>query len=333
MSYTRLTHQEREEIALGLQAGLTSAEIGAALGRSGSSISREIRRHGGWRAYRPLAAQTAARRQATHAHRRPRLLAAHPTLLSLVQGRLRLRWSPQQISQWLRRAHPDQPAICAETVYQYLYALPRGTLKRELLAQLRRPRTQRRPKTRALDGRGQLCDRVSIHQRPAEVEDRAVPGHWEADLVMGAGNRSAIATLVERTSRLVLLVKLKQKDAASVAQALARRLKQLPASLRKTLTYDQGKEMARHADLTLATGIAVYFCDPHSPWQRGSNENTNGLIRDFFPKGTDFSTVSAQKLNWVQQALNERPRKTLDWKTPKHFFNQLLTPPIDALAI
>ena len=159
-----------------------------------------------------------------------------------------------------------------------------------------------------------------------------MPGHWEADLVLGAGNRSAIATLVERTSRLVLLVKLEQKDAASVAQALARRLKKLPASLRKTLTYDQGREMARHADLTLATGIAVYFCDPHSPWQRGSNENTNGLIRDFFLKGADFSTVSAQKLTWVQQALNERPQKTLDWKTPKQFFNQLLTPTIAALV-
>lgn len=245
---------------------------------------------------------------------------------------MRLRWSPQHISQWLRLSHPEQPPICAETAYQYFYTLPRGTLKRELLAQLRRPHTQRRPKTRILDGRGQLPDRVSIHQRPAEVDDRVVPGHWEADLVLGASNRSAIATLVERTSRLVLLVKLEQKDAASVAQALARRLKKLPASLRKTLTYDQGREMARHADLTLATGIAVYFCDPHSPWQRGSNENTNGLIRDFFLKGADFSTVSAQKLTWVQQALNKRPRKTLDWKTPKQFFNQLLTPTIAALA-
>jgi transposase, IS30 family len=332
MSYTRFTHPEREEIALGLAAGRTSAQIGALLGRSGSTISREILRHGGWDAYRPLRAQTAARRAARQTHRRPRVLDAQPALLSLVTSRLRLRWSPQQICQWLRREHPEQPSLSAETVYQYLYALPRGTLKRELLAQLRRPRQQRRPKTRALDGRGQLPDRVSIHERPAEVEGRQVPGHWEADLVMGAGNRSAIATLVERTSRLVLLVKLEQKDAASVAQALTRRLKQLPASLRKTLTYDQGKEMARHADLTLATGIAVYFCDPHSPWQRGSNENTNGLIRDFFPKGTDFATVSAQKLNWVQQALNERPRLTLDWKTPKQIFNQLLETPIDALA-
>lgn len=332
MSYNRLTHVEREEIALGIALGRTSVEIGALLGRSGSTISREIRRHGGWGAYRPLTAQTGAQQQATHGHRRVRLLAAHPALLSLVQSRLRLRWSPQQICQWLRREHPDQPTLCAETVYQYLYALPRGTLKRELLAQLRRPRQQRRPKTRPLDGRGQLPDRVSIHQRPLEVDDRLVPGHWEADLVMGAGNRSAIATLVERTSRLVLLVKLEHKDAASVAKALTRRLKQLPPSLRKTLTYDQGKEMARHAELTLATGIAVYFCDPHSPWQRGSNENTNGLIRDFFPKGTDFANVSAQKLNWVQQALNERPRQTLDWKTPKQVFNQLLSSSIDALA-
>ena len=165
---------------------------------------------------------------------------------------------------------------------------------------------------------------MSIHQRPEEVESRAVPGHWEADLIMGAGNRSAIATLVERTTRLVMIVKLVKKDAASVAQALARRLKQLPATMRKTLTYDQGKEMARHAELTLATGIAVYFCDPHSPWQRGTNENTNGLIRDFFPKGTDFSTISAQKLHFVQQALNERPRKVLDWKNPKDAFNHLL---------
>ena len=209
-------------------------------------------------------------------------------------------------------------------MYRYLYALPRGALKRELTQQLRQQRATRRPKHRPVDGRGQLADRTPIAERPAEVEGRLVPGHWEADLVMGAGNRSAIATLVERTTRLVLIVKLVKKDAASVAAALSRRFKQLPPTLRKTLTYDQGKEMARHAQLTLATGMSIYFCDPHSPWQRGTNENTNGLIRDFFPKGTDFATVSAQKLAFVQQALNERPRKILDWKTPKNAFNQLI---------
>ncbi len=323
MSYGRLTLLEREEIAVGRAAKRTCAAIGAELGRDASTISREIRRVGG-PAYRALAGQAAATHQARTTHRRARLLDAHPPLLALIRGQLRLRWSPQQISQWLPAAHPDQPAISAETMYQYLYALPRGELKRELIGQLRQHRLTRRPKHRAVDGRGQLPDRVSIHQRPEEVEGRAVPGHWEADLIMGAGNRSAIATLVERTTRLVLIVKLVKKDAASVAQALARRLKQLPATLRKTLTYDQGKEMARHAELTLATGIAVYFCDPHSPWQRGTNENTNGLIRDFFPKGTDFSTVSAQKLHFVQQALNERPRKVLDWENPKDAFNHLL---------
>jgi transposase, IS30 family len=323
MFYGRLTLLEREEIAVGRAANRTCAAIGAELGRDASTISREIRRVGG-PAYRALAGQALATQQARTTHRHARLLDTHPALLALIRGQLRLRWSPQQISQWLPVAHPDQPPISAETMYQYLYALPRGELKRELIGQLRQHRLTRRPKHRAVDGRGQLPDRVSIHQRPKEVEGRLVPGHWEADLIMGAGNRSAIATLVERTTRLVLIVKLVQKDAASVAQALARRLQQLPATLRKTLTYDQGKEMARHADLTLATGITVYFCDPHSPWQRGTNENTNGLIRDFFPKGTDFSTVSAQKLSFVQQALNERPRKVLDWKNPKDAFNHLI---------
>ena len=323
MFYGRLTLLEREEIAVGRAAKRTCAAIGAELGRDASTISREIRRVGG-PAYRALAGQALATQQARTTHRHARLLDTHPALLALIRGQLRLRWSPQQISQWLPVAHSDQPPISAETMYQYLYALPRGELKRELIGQLRQHRLTRRPKHRAVDGRGQLPGRVSIHQRPEEVEGRLVPGHWEADLIMGAGNRSAIATLVERTTRLVLIVKLVQKDAASVAQALARRLQQLPATLRKTLTYDQGKEMARHADLPLATGIAVYFCDPHSPWQRGTNENTNGLIRDFFPKGTDFSTVSAQKLSFVQQALNERPRKVLDWKNPKDAFNHLI---------
>ena len=332
MSYRRLTLLEREEIAVGRAAKRTCAAIGAELGRDASTISREIRRVGGL-AYRALAGQASATQQARTTHRHARLLDAHPSLLALIRGQLRLRWSPQQISKWLPQAHPDQPTISAETMYQYLYALPRGELKRELIGQLRQHRLTRRPKHRAVDGRGQLPDRVLIHQRPAEVEDRAVPGHWEADLIMGAGNRSAIATLVERTTRLVLIVQLVNKDAVSVAQALARRLQQLPATLRKTLTYDQGKEMARHADLTLATGIVVYFCDPHSPWQRGTNENTNGLIRDFFPKGTDFATVSTQKLNFVQQALNERPRKVLDWKTPKDAFNQIISQnQSDALA-
>ena len=333
MSYARLTHSEREEIALGRAAHRTCAEIGAALGRNASTISRELHRGGGWSAYRALAGQTAARVQARTAHRRPRLLDAHPALLAVVRTQLRLRWSPQQISHWLPQAHPDQPPLSAETMYRYLYALPRGALKRELTQQLRQQRATRRPKQCPVDGRGQLPDRTPIAQRPAEVDDRLVPGHWEADLVMGAGNRSAIATLVERTTRLVVLVKLGKKDAASVAAALSRRFRQLPPTLRKTLTYDQGKEMARHAELTLATGMTVYFCDPHSPWQRGTNENTNGLIRDFFPKGTDFATVSAQKLSFVQQALNERPRKILGWETPKNAFNQLIhQAQIDALA-
>ena len=223
MSYGRLTLLEREEIGVGRAAKRTCAAIGAELGRDASTISREIRRVGG-PAYRALAGQAAATHHARTTHRRTRLLDAHPALLALIRGQLRLRWSPQQISQWLPAAHPDQPTISAETMYQYLYALPRGELKRELIGQLRQHRLTRRAKHRAANGRGQLPDRVSIHQRPAEVEDRAVPGHWEADLIMGAGNRSAIATLVERTTRLVLIVKLVQKDAASVAQALARRL-------------------------------------------------------------------------------------------------------------
>jgi IS30 family transposase len=324
MSYTRLTAHEREEIALGFAAERTYEAIAADLGRSKSTIWREARRGGGWQQYRAHQGQAAAEYQARTAHRRPQLLPAQPPLLALVQQGLKRRWSPQQIQHWLRQEHPTLPPVSHETIYRYLYALPRGALRRELIAHLRQGRLLRRAKHQTPDGRGQIADRTPLAERPAEVEDRAVPGHWEGDLILGAGNRSAIGTLVERSSRLVLLVHLPKKDAVSVAAAFARRLRALPATLCKTLTYDQGKEMARHLDFTIATGMKVYFCDPHSPWQRGTNENTNGLIRDFFPKGTDFSTISHQQLSFVQQALNERPRKTLDWKTPKQVFANLI---------
>ena len=324
MSYTRLSAHEREEIAVGFAAQRTYEAIAADLGRHKSTIWREARRGGGWPHYRAHQGQAYARQQARTAHCRPLLLPAQPDLLALVQQCLKRRWSPQQIQHWLRDHHPSLPPVSHETIYRYLYALPRGELRRELIAHLRQGRVQRRAKHKPSDGRGQLTDRTPLAQRPAEVDGRAVPGHWEGDLILGTGNRSAIGTLVERSSRLVLLVHLPTKDAASVATAFARRLRALPATLCKTLTYDQGKEMARHVDFTLATGMTVYFCDPHSPWQRGTNENTNGLIRDFFPKGTDFSSISPQQLSFVQQALNERPRKTLDWKTPKEVFANLI---------
>jgi IS30 family transposase len=305
---------EREEISRGLAAGLSIREIAKRLGRVASTVSREIARNGGRSAYR---AAEADERAWDRAHRPQRcLLACRPRLRSWVAKRLRRDWSPRQIAVGLTHTFPHDGSmrVSHETVYRSLFVQTRNVLKKELLGHLRRGGFMRRP--RANPGQPPVVvGGISIHQRPAEVEDRAVPGHWEGDLLMG-GSSSQIATLVERHSRYVMLVKVPSKDTATVTRALAKKIRELPAQLRRSLTWDRGSEMAAHKDFTVATDVQVYFCDPRSPWQRGSNENTNGLLRQYFPKGKDVSNVAQAELNRVARLLNERPRETLKWLTP-----------------
>jgi IS30 family transposase len=312
-----LTASEREEVSRGLAGGQSVRQIAAVLARAPSTISREIRRHGGALDYRAATADAEAWRSA----RRPKLcrLAQHPRLRQLVEAKLRSDWSPQQIAAWLMATFPRDPTlhVSHETIYRTLYVQARGALKRELSSHLRRSRgyRQSRQAARAPDGRGRMIDAIAISARPAEAEDRAVPGHWEGDLL--AGNKwSNIATLVERQSRYVVLVRLPDRDASTVARALTRHIQRLPTSLKRSLTWDRGKEMAHHKTFTVATDVQVYFCDPRSPWQRGSNENTNGLLRQYFPKGQDVSHFSQRQLDAVALKLNTRPRQTLGWKTP-----------------
>jgi IS30 family transposase len=292
------------------------------LGHSPSTVSREISRNGGYDRYR--AAQ--ADEQAWARSRRPKRcrLADSPRLRQAVARKLRINWSPEQISGWLKRAHPEDGScrVSHETIYRSLFVQARGVLKKELLGHLRSKRTIRRSKQAGLngDGRGQIKDIVSIRQRPAAVDDRAVPGHWEGDLLSGSKN-SYIATLVERHTRYVMLAKVANKDTQTVVSALIKQAKKLPNELYKSLTWDRGMELADHRRFTLATNIDVYFCDPQSPWQRGSNENTNGLLRQYFPKGTDLSGYSQAHLNKVARQLNERPRETLKYQTPAERFN------------
>jgi len=316
-----LTLREREEISRGLKARLSLRAIARQLRRSPSTISREVRRNGGRVAYRATLSDEATWCRAL----RPKLckLACHPALCRTISAKLRCKWSPQQIAGWLKRQHPDdeQKRVSHETIYRSLYIQTRGVLKKELLAHLRATRSIRRSRHASLkrDGLGQVKDAVSIRDRPATVEDRAVPGHWEGDLIAGSNN-SFIATLVERHSRYVLLAKVPNKDTASVIAALIKQSRKLPRELYKSLTWDRGKEMAGHQQFTMTTDIEVYFCDPHSPWQRGSNENTNRLLRQYFPKGTDLSVHSQAKLSAVARQLNERPRKTLQYQTPAERF-------------
>ena len=312
-----LSSTEREEISRGLAAEESARAIAQRLGRAPSTISREIARHGGATDYRAAEADAAAW-QAAHRPKRCRL-ATHARLCAVVAAKLAADWSPQQIAAWLVSEYPDDPAmrVSHETIYRTLYVQARGALKKELTAHLRRRRTMRRSRaaTTRGHGQGQLIDIVSISERPAIVEDRAVPGHWEGDLLAGT-KTSHIATLVERQSRYVLLVRLPAHDTATVVQALTRRVQRLPASLKQSLTWDRGKEMALHKEFTVATDVQVYFCDPRSPWQRGSNENTNGLLRQYFPKGQDISHLTQRQLDAVALKLNTRPRQTLAWKTP-----------------
>jgi IS30 family transposase len=258
----------------------------------------------------------------------PKLVVGN-ALFETVQALLKLRWSPQQIAARLATLHPDEASQRAshETIYNVIYAQPRGELRRELIACLRMARAKRWPRSRGEDRRGQIADLLSIHVRPPEVEDRQFPGHWEGDLIKGAGNLSAVGTLVERSSRLVILVKLPHPNpatAAHVLQAFSDKLQAVARPMRKTLTYDRGKEMAHHQQLTASTGVAVYFCDPHSPWQRGTNENTNGLLRQFLPKGTDLSVYSQEQLDGIADLMNGRPRQTLGWLTPLEVYGQWL---------
>ncbi|MCK4744308.1 MAG: IS30 family transposase [Sulfuriflexus sp.] len=317
-----LTLSEREEISRGLVAGSSIREIATELNRSPSTISREIKRNGGYDAYRATQAEQAAW---DRAHRPKRCkLACHPMLRHMVATKLKRNWSPKQISGWLKRTYPKQEnkQVSHETIYRSLFIQARGVLKKELQLYLRSQRAIRRSKKHSLKkiGLGKITNAVSISERPASVEDRAVPGHWEGDLISGSNN-THIATLVERHSRYVMLAKLKGKDTNSVISALIKQANKLPAELYKSLTWDRGSEMSGHQRFTLETNIDVYFCDPQSPWQRGSNENTNGLLRQYFPKGTDLSVHSQAVLNKVARQLNERPRETLEFETPAERFN------------
>ena len=308
---------EREEISGGLAVGQSLRAIARGVGRAPSTISRELARHGGRALYGASRADARAWDQA----RRPKgcRLAQHARLRRAVTAKLGADWSPQQIAQWLTVTYPDDPTmqVSHETIYQALYVQARGALKRTLVAHLRRGQRYRRPRAsaRATRGPGQLVDIVRIAERPPSAEARAVPGHWEGDLLVGKRG-TQIATLVERQSRFVLLERQPTSDSFTLVTALARRIQRLPGVLRQSLTWDRGKEMADHQAFTVATDVQVYFCDPQSPWQRGTNENTNGLLRQYFPKGTDLSQVTQQQLNAVAHKLNTRPRQTLGWKTP-----------------
>jgi IS30 family transposase len=312
-----LSLMEREDISRGISAGLTDREIARRLRRSPSTIGREIKRNGGRDGYRAVEADQAAWDRG----RRPKSarLAVDQRLNRVVAGKLRLDWSPSQISAWLKRRYAGRPdmQVSAETIYRSLFVQARAALKKELVAHLRRSKGMRHAKGSSAkeQGRGQIVDAVSIRERPPEAQDRAVPGHWEGDLLMG-GNSSQIATLVERHSRYVMLIKIDTKECNCVAQALAKKITKLPSELKRSLTWDRGSEMAAHKQFTVATDVNVYFCDPRSPWQRGSNENTNGLLRQYFPKGKDVSGYSQAHLNAVAARLNGRPRQTLGWRTP-----------------
>ena len=313
---------EREEISRGIVANLSIRTMASQLGRAPSTVSREINRNGGYDDYRATQAEQNAWNQALRPKRCK--LVRNRALAGTVEDKLRMLWSPEQIAGWLKRAHPtdEHNQVSHETIYRSLFVQARGALKKELQQYLRSRRTIRRSKTSSLkgDGLGGMPDAISIRERPASVEDRAVPGHWEGDLIEGP-NRSCIATLVERHSRYVMLIKLENKNTETVVSALIKQAKKLPDELYQSLTWDRGFEMRAHQRFTLETDIQVYFCDPQCPWQRGSNENTNRLLRQYLPKRTDLSVHSQEDLNEVARQLNERPRKTLDYETPADRFN------------
>lgn len=326
VKYRRLSVLEREEIALGLALGLSVRELARRLGRSASTVSREIRRNvRGTEAYRAVLAQSRCQRRL--GQRYVRRLKRCARLWGYVEWHLRRQWSPGQIAQMLKKDYPHDPAmqVSHEAIYTYLYVLPRGILRKTLLEALRQPRIHRHQRrAQSVGKRGSIPDMLSIERRPPEVADRSVPGHWEGDLIMGYNNRSAIGTLVERTTRATILVPLKAHDAQSVRQAFAEELRSIPQQMRVSLTYDQGKEMAQHKLFTQDTQMIVYFAHPRSPWERASNENTNGLVRQYFPKGMDLSTLSRERIKQVQSLINERPKGVLNWNTPYKLFHELL---------
>ncbi len=322
-SACRLSLDERVEIRLGLEQHLSFTAIAAQLGRATSTISREVNGRGGRSGYRPVVAHRDAYRVA----RRPKAtkLASRSWLCQRVTADLERLWSPQQITRRLRDEFPDAPQwwVSHETIYKTLYVQGRGELRRELARCLRSGRAQRRRQGRS-DTRGRITDMVMISERPPEVEDRAVPGHWEGDLIIGKDNKSAIATLVERSTRYVMLAKISDQRAETLRTALTPLISRLPEHLWRTLTWDQGKEMSEHTAFSVDTNVQVYFCDPHSPWQRGSNENTNGLLRQYFPKGTSLARYTQDDLDTVAASLNDRPRETLGWKKPAEKLAELL---------
>jgi IS30 family transposase len=321
-----LSQEEREEIAVGLAQKQTPTQIAARIGRHRSTVGREIARNARSNGcYRAVAADRSA--QIRRRRPKPARLAEHAGLRELVQDRLTKKWSPEQISRTLRHEFPDRPEmwVSHETIYQSIYVQSRGALRRELATCLRTGRAIRRPKRCAEQRRGRIKDMIMISERPAEAADRAVPGHWEGDLIIGKNSASAIGTLVERTTRCCLLLHLPTDHSAeAVSAAMLATIATLPLQLRRSLTWDQGSEMAGHAAITTATDLKIYFCDPHSPWQRGSNENTNGLLRQYFPKGTDLSVHTREHLDFVAAELNQRPRKTLGWHTPAQALDDLL---------
>jgi IS30 family transposase len=318
-----LSLSEREEISRGVVAGRSMRAIAASLSRAPSTVSRELGRNGGCQGYRASKADQAAWDQAQRP--KPCKLARNRALARIVAQKLTLLWSPEQIAGWLKYTYPDDESyqVSHETIYRTLFVQTRGALKKELLQHLRRTRAMRRSRshTQKTDDHGRISNAISISERPPSVEDRAVPGHWEGDLIFGSNN-SQIATLVERQTRYVMMAKVNGKDTETVINALVKHAHQLPKELYASLTWDRGKEMADHQRFTIATDIKVYFCDPQNPWQRGSNENTNGLLRQYFPKGTDLSLHSQAKLNAVARQLNERPPKTLNFETPAQRFSQ-----------
>jgi IS30 family transposase len=330
-SELRLSLEEREEISRGLAAGDSIRTIAESLGRSPSTVCREVNANGGRRKYRALVADRAACRRALRPKRAK--LAQCRRLRRVVERKLEAKWSPQQISAWLASQYPDRPEmqVSHETIYQSLFVQSRGALRKELHSCLRTGRAMRRAKAYVKAnhiGQGKIKDMVMISERPAEVKDRAVPGHWEGDLIFGK-KMTSVGTLVERHSRYVILLKLPNgHNAEAVRKAMTKRVLTLPAQLRRSITWDQGCEMAQHVQFTIDTGVQIYFCDPKSPWQRGSNENTNGLLRQYLPKASDLSQATQRELDAIARSLNTRPRQTLGWMTPSQAFAEAvaLTP-------
>ena len=327
-SYNHLSAAERTTLMVMLAEGLPPSTVAQHLGRSRSTISRELGRNrsGAGDIHEPydaIVADERARSLRAAPGLNPKLGVDTP-LFGLVQDQLREGWSPEQIAGRLEEAFPDDSTrtVSHETIYTAIYVLPRGSLRTDLISLLRHGHAKRRPRARGQDRRGQIADMVSLHVRPPEIEDRVIPGHWEGDLIKGARNQSCVGTLVERSSRLVLLARMDSATAEAALEGFTPILNRVRKPLRKTLTYDQGKEMSRHKDLTAATGVAVYFADPHSPWQRGSNENANGLIREYLPKGTDLSGLTQDDLDAIAYKLNTRPRKILGFRMPLEVYAQ-----------